>query len=56
MKEYSYKLVCMWTDHHRTQSDSYSNRLLDQIHPLFGLMYESIVQRFVSNPLIDYVK
>ena len=56
MKEYSYKLVYMLTDHHRTQLNSYSNRLVDQIHPLFGLMYESIVQRFVSNPLIDYVK
>jgi len=56
MKEYSYKLVCMLTDPHHTQLNSYSNRLVDQLHPLFDLKYESIVQRFASNPLIDYVK
>ena len=46
----------MSPDHHRTLLDNDNNHLVDQIHPLFDPRYESIVQYFVSNPLIDYVK
>ena len=56
MKECSYRFVYSSTDHHYTQLDNDNNRLIDQIHPLFDPEYESIVQCFVSNPLVDYVK
>lgn len=56
MKEYSYKFVYSLTDYHCTRLNNYSNHLTDQIRPVFDLKYESIVQCFVSNPLVDCMK
>ena len=56
MKECSYRFVYNSTDFHYTRLDNYSNHLTDQIHPLFDPKYESIVQRFVSNLLVDCKK
>ena len=56
MKECSYRFVYKSPDRYHIQLDSRSNRLVDQIRPLFDLMSESNVSRFASNPLTDYVK